>query len=157
MEKYRDYQSRSTRAFGFSFLFSATEYHFTSFRNGLSAVGHFDPTQPTSLLYRKTSTLRTRCAMYNAKRATEEQTEPTRPLSERCGTCTQIFACRQRTRRKQPMDEVRTAGFISRKMAATAAAASFHASVFGWMVHVYPYEDAVDNFASPATDETSRF
>ncbi len=148
MEKYRDYHVALNEGFRI-FLpdFPQPEYHFTSFRNGLSAVGHFDPTQPTSLLYRKTSDgYELVGAMYTMpKRATEEQLNERVPLSVAMWHLHTNLCM-------PPKDRAKTAdwtkfglpGSISTQDACDAAGGNFHASVFGWMVHVYPYEDSLD-------------
>jgi len=148
IEKYKDYHVALNDGFRI-FLpdFPQPEYHFTSFRNGLSAVGHFDPSQPTSLLYRKTTDgYQLVGAMYTMpKRATAEQ------LNERVPLSVAIWHLHTNLC-MPPKDQAKTAdwtkfglqGSISTPEACGAAGGNFHPSVFGWMVHVYPYEDSLD-------------
>jgi hypothetical protein len=148
IEKYRDYHVALNDGFRI-FLpdLPQPEYHFTSFRNGLSAVGHFDPSRPTSLLYRKTGdSYELVGAMYTmAKRATEEQLNERVPLSVAMWHL-HTNLCMPPKDQRQSADWTKFGlhGSISTQDACDAAGGNFHPSVFGWMVHVYPYEDSLD-------------
>ena len=148
MEKYKDYHVALDEGFRI-FLpdFPQPEYHFTSFRNGLSAVGHFDPRQPTSLLYRKTlNGYELVGAMYTMpKRATEEQLNERVPLSVAMWHL-HTNLCMPPKSEKATADWTKFGlqGSISTQEACDLAGGNFHPSVFGWMVHVYPYEDSLD-------------
>ncbi len=84
IEKYRDYHVALNEGFRI-FLPSVPqpEYHFTSYSNGFLAAMHFDPSRPTSLLYKKTATgYELVGAMYTMpKRATEDDLNRRVPLS----------------------------------------------------------------------------
>jgi len=79
------------------------------------------------------------------KRATEEQLNGRVPLSVAMWHLHTNLCM-------PPKDRAKTAdwtkfglqGSISTQDACDAAGGNFHSSVFGWMVHVYPYEDSLD-------------
>jgi hypothetical protein len=148
IEKYKDYHAALVDGYKI-FLpnLPQPEYHFTNYRNGFRAASLFDPAQPTSLLYRKTQTgFELIGAMYTMpKTATEDQLNARVPLSVtmwhlHTNLCT------------PPKDQMRSAdwtkfglrGSISTREACEAAGGLFRPSIFGWMVHVYPYEDELD-------------
>src|SRR2546430_2483018 len=143
IEKYRDYHVALNEGYRI-FLpdFPQPEYHFTNYKNGFMAAMRFDPTQPTSLLYRKTADgYELVGAMYTMpKRATEEQLNERVPLS--------VAMWHLHTNLCMPAKDQRTTadwtkfglqGSIATQDGCDVAGGSFHASVFGWMVHVYPY------------------
>jgi hypothetical protein len=148
MEKYRDYHVALNDGFKI-FLpnVAQPEYHFTSYRNGFLEAFTFDPARPTSLLYRKTSTgYELVGAMYTMpKRATEDQLNARVPLSVAMWHLHTNLCM-------PPRAEVRNAdwskfglkGSIATQDACDAAGGRFRPSIFGWMVHVYPYEDSLD-------------
>jgi len=146
MEKYRDYHVALNNGFRI-FLPNVPqpEYHFTSYSNGFLQAIEFDPSRPTSLLYRKTDTgYELVGAMYTMpKRATEDQLNERVPLS--------VAQWHLHTNLcMPPKDQAKTAdwtkfglhGSISTEAACQAAGGRFRPSIFGWMVHVYPYEEA---------------
>jgi len=148
IEKYRDYHVALNEGFHI-FLpnIPQPEYHFTSYKNGFMAAWHFDPSQPTSLLYRKTSDgYELVGAMYTMPRhASEEQLNERVPLS--------IAIWHLHTNLcMPPRDQAKSAdwtqfglkGSIATQDGCDAAGGKFHPSIFGWMVHVYPYEDSLD-------------
>jgi hypothetical protein len=123
------------------------EYHFTSYKNGFLEAFSFDPSRPTSLLYKKTSTgYELVGAMYTMpKRATEEQLNERVPLS--------IAMWHLHTNLCMPpkgdavtVDRTKFGlhGSIATQEACDTAGGRFHPVIFGWMVHVYPYEDSLD-------------
>jgi hypothetical protein len=123
------------------------EYHFTNYLNGFLEAFTFEPSRPTSLLYKKTAT---GCelvgGMYTMpKRATEDQLNARIPLS--------VATWHLHTNLcMPPRDQMRTAdwtkfglrGTIATQEACDAAGGRFQPVIFGWMVHVYPYEDSLD-------------
>src|ERR1700742_1795516 len=84
IEKYKDYHVALNEGYRI-FLPNVPqpEYHFTSYKNGFLEAFTFDPTRPTSLLYKKTATgYQLVGAMYTMpKRATEDQLNERVPLS----------------------------------------------------------------------------
>ena len=63
-----------------------------------------------------------------------------------CGTCTPIFACLlSASYASADWTKFGLKGSIATEDACSAAGGRFHPVVFGWMVHVYPYEQGLDN------------
>ncbi len=123
------------------------EYHFTNYTNGFLEAFTFDPARPTSLLYKKTTDgYELVGAMYTMpKRTSEEQLNERVPLS--------IATWHLHTNLcMPPRDQRKTAdytkfglhGSIVTQEACEIAGGTFHPVIFGWMVHVYPYEDSTD-------------
>jgi hypothetical protein len=148
IEKYKDYRAALNDGYKI-FLpnLPLPEYHFTNYRNGFMEAFTFDPARPTSLLYKKTGTgYELVGAMYTMpKRATEEQLNARVPLSVAMWHLHTNLCM-------PPKDQFRTAdwskfglrGSIVTKDACDTAGGRFQPSIFGWMVHVYPYEDSLD-------------
>jgi hypothetical protein len=148
IEKYKDYHVARNEGFRI-FLPSIPqpEYHFTSYQNGFLEAFSFDPARPTSLLYKKTATgYELVGAMYTMpKRASEEQLNERVPLS--------VASWHLHTNLcMPPRDKMRAAdwtqfglrGSIATREACDAAGGRFSPVIFGWMVHLYPYEDSLD-------------
>jgi hypothetical protein len=146
--KYKDYHVALDEGFKI-FLPNVPqpEYHFTSYRNGFLEAFTFDPARPTSLLYKQTGTgYELVGAMYTMpRRATEDQLNARVPLSVAMWHLHTNLCM-------PPRDQLRTAdwskfglrGSIDTQDACEAAGGRFRPSIFGWMVHVYPYEDSLD-------------
>src|ERR1700722_2429362 len=84
IERYKDYHVALDDGFKiFMPDIPQPEYHFTSYKNGFLGALNFDPSRPTSLLYKKTfGGYELVGAMYTMpKRATEEQLNARVPLS----------------------------------------------------------------------------
>jgi hypothetical protein len=148
IEKYKDYHVALDEGYKI-FLpnLPQPEYHFTNYGNGFLEAFTFDPARPTSLLYKKTENgYELVGVMYTMpKRASEEQLNERVPLS--------VATWHLHTNLcMPPRDERKTAdytkfglhGSITTQEACDAAGGKFHAMIFGWMVHVYPYEDSTD-------------
>jgi hypothetical protein len=107
----------------------------------------FDPSQPTSLLYRKTADgYELVGAMYTVpKRATEDQLNERVPLSVAMWHLHSNL-CMPPKDQRQTADWTKFGlhGSISTAEACDAAGGAFHSTIFGWMVHVYPYEGSLD-------------
>jgi len=148
IEKYQDYHVALNEGYRI-FLpnIPQPEYHFTSYKNGFMAAMRFDPSLPTSLLYRKTRDgYELVGAMYTMpKRASEDQLNERVPLSVAMWHLHSNL-CMPRKDQRQTVDWTRFGlkGSIATQEACDAAGGNFHPSVFGWMVHVYPYEDSLD-------------
>ena len=146
--KYQDYHVALNDSFRI-FLpnLPQKEYHFTNYRNGFLEAFTFDPARPTSLLYKKTATgFRLVGAMYTMpKSATEDQLDARIPLSVAMWHLHTNLCM-------PPRDQLRHAdwtkfglrGSIATPEACDAAGGRFHPVIFGWMVHVYPFEDSND-------------
>jgi hypothetical protein len=122
------------------------QYHFTQYEHALEARSHFDPSKPTSLLYTKSPdggyTLVG--AMYTARvDATEDEINERIPLSI-AHWHQHINFCKAPPDQKAayfgPGAKFGLLGSITTKEDCEAAGGQFYPHIFGWMVHVYPYE-----------------
>lgn len=148
--KYRDYHAALGDGFTiFMPKIPQKVYHFTSKANGLRAVFHFDPSRPTSLLYRKNADggFTLVGAMFTApKRATLEDLDARVPLSVAEWHMHTNLCIPPRAERKQLLAEGDSThefglrGSITTQAACDAAGGRFLPTVFGWMVHVQPFE-----------------
>ncbi len=147
MEPYKDY--RKALADGYRIFLpnvQQPQYHFTNYANAREAAHAFDPLKPTSLLYKKNAdggyTLVG--AMYTDRvDASEDELNERIPLSVArwhqhvnfckapAGDWAEYFG---------PDAKFGLMGSISTREACAAAGGVFIPHVFGWMVHVYPYE-----------------
>ncbi|HUI76023.1 MAG TPA: hypothetical protein VLX32_13820 [Candidatus Acidoferrum sp.] len=146
--KYRDYHSALNDGYKI-FLpnIPQPEYHFTNYKNGFLEAFRFDPSEPTSLLYRKTASgYELVGAMYTMpKRATEQQLDERVPLSiAQWHLHTNLCLPPRSELRSADWTQFGLRGSIVTEEACAAAGGRFHPIVFGWMVHVYPYEDSLD-------------
>lgn len=147
MEPYLDYHRALADGFRI-FLPNIPQpiYHFTKPEYGREALTHFDPSKPTSLLYKKTPeggyTLMG--AMYTDRvTASEDELNQRIPLSiarwhqhvNFCKAPPGEFAAYF-----GPNAKFGLLGSINSREACEAAGGTFLPHVFGWMVHVYPYE-----------------
>ncbi len=145
IEKYKDYHVALADGFKIFFPnFPQPIYHFTSRSNAIRAQFTFDPTRPTSLLYKKVGDgYQLVGAMYTApRRFTEDQLNARVPLSvarwhQHVNFCLAPWGTPQ-----SQVDHTKFgfAGNITTKQACDAAGGHFIPVVFNWMVHVYPYE-----------------
>ncbi len=146
IEKYKDYHVALNEGFHI-FLPNVPqkEYHFTSYKNGFLEAFTFDPSRPTSLLYKKTADgYELVGAMYTMpKRATEEQLNERVPLSI-ASWHVHTNLCMPPLGQPQGADWTKFGlrGSITTKDACDAAGGNFSPVIFGWMTHVYPYEDS---------------
>jgi hypothetical protein len=122
------------------------QYHFTNYSNALQARTRFDPLKPTSLLYKKTPDggYKLVGAMYTDRvDATEDDLNQRIPLSV-ARWHQHINFCKAPAGKKLeylgPNAKFGLLGSISTREACEAAGGEFFPHVFGWMVHVYPYE-----------------
>ena len=146
--KYKDYHVALADGYKI-FLpnFRQPEYHFTSYTNGFLEAFMFDPARPTSLLYKKTATgYELVGAMYTMpKRATEDQLNERVPLSvANWHLHTNLCMPPANHRRNTDWTKFGLRGSIATQEACDAAGGRFHSVIFGWMVHVYPYEDSTE-------------
>jgi hypothetical protein len=148
IEKYKDYHVALDEGYKI-FLPNVPqpEYHFTNYGHGFLEAFTFDPARPTSLLYKKTADgYELVGAMYTMpKRASENQLNERVPLS--------VATWHLHTNLCMPPgDQRKTAdytkfglhGSITTQDACDSAGGKFYPVIFGWMVHVYPYEDSTD-------------
>jgi hypothetical protein len=148
IEKYKDYHVALNDGYKI-FLpnLPQPEYHFTNYWNGFLESFSFDPARPTSLLYKKTSDgYELVGAMYTMpKRATEEQLNARVPLSMAMWHLHTNLCMPQKGQfRNADWTKFGLRGSIATQEACDAANGRFQPIIFGWMVHVYPYEDSLD-------------
>jgi hypothetical protein len=146
IEKYKDYHVALNEGFQiFHPEIPQSEYHFTNYSNGFEAAFTFDGAKPTSLLYKKTATgYELVGAMYTMpKRATEEQLNERVPLSIATWHLhTNLCMPPKDARRSADFTKFGLHGSLATQQACDAAGGKFYPVIFGWMVHVYPYEDS---------------
>ncbi|HEX4581315.1 MAG TPA: hypothetical protein VH139_04605 [Acidobacteriaceae bacterium] len=147
MAPYQDY--RKALADGYTiFLPNIPQaiYHFTKREYGFEAAFRFDASKPTSLLYKKTANggYKLVGAMYtDRKTASEEELNERIPLSI-ARWHQHINFCKAPTGQEPAYfgadAKFGLRGSITTEEACDAAGGDFHPHLFGWMVHVYPYE-----------------
>ena len=148
IEKYRDYHVALDEGFTiFHAEVPQKVYHFTSKRNAVAAFFTFDPSRPTSLLYRKTASGYTLAgAMFTApKRSTPDELDARVPLSvaEWHMHTNLCLPPKGKARAMLPAGSAPRFGLrgtIATEDACKAAGGRFMPTVFGWMVHVSPWE-----------------
>jgi len=146
MSKYQDYHVALNDGFKI-FLPNVPQkqYHFTNYMNGFDAGFEFDPERPTSLLYDKTAGgYKLAGVMYTAPASfSEDELNARVPLSvaqwhEHVNFCFPPSGRESEIWQKNP--KFGMAGSIYTKFACDQAGGRFVPLIFGWMVHVYPYE-----------------
>jgi hypothetical protein len=146
IEKYKDYHVALNEGFRiFAPDFPQPEYHFTNYGNAYLETFTFDPGRPTSLLYKKTKTGYDLIgAMYTMpRRAKEEQLNARIPMSVATWHL-HTNLCMPPKEQNKTADWAKYGfeGTISTADACADAGGKFYPVIFGWMVHVYPYEDS---------------
>ncbi len=145
-EKYKDYHA--ALADGYKIFLPnlpQKQYHFTNNWYGFEAAMHFNPEHPTSLLYEKQGNdYKLIGVMYTARKtATEEELDQRIPLSV-AQWHAHVNLCAPPQDKKQqmwgPHARFGLAGSISTKDECEAAGGRFIPQIFGWMVHLYPFE-----------------
>lgn len=144
IEKYRDYHVAQQDGYK-QFLPNLKQpvYHFTNYREGFLERFRFNPIQPTTLLYKKAPDgFDLVGAMYTAPRgATEEELDQRVPL----GIATwhahvNICLPPKASRATADWTKFGPKGSISTKAACEAEGGRFYPQLFGWLVHVHPFE-----------------
>jgi hypothetical protein len=145
IEKYKDY--RVALADGFKIFgpnVPQPQYHFTNYAYALEASLEFNPAHPTSLLYKKTKDgYELEGAMYTARKsATEDDLDARVPLSVGRWHKHTNFCLPPKGTSLQQVDlkEFGFRGSIATEQACEQAGGRWFPQVFGWMVHVYPYQ-----------------
>ena len=145
-EKYTDY--KVALADGFKIFHPEVpqkQYHFTNYLYAFEAAMHFNPEHPTSLLYEKHGDdYKLIGVMYTApKNATEDQLDQRIPLSI-AQWHAHVNLCLPPADRKNqamgPNAKFGLRGSIATRAECDAAGGKFMPQIFGWMVHVYPFE-----------------
>ena len=153
-EKYKDF--KVALADGFKIFLPnlpQKQYHFTNYWYALEARNHFDALKPTSLLYEKNGDdYKLIGVMYTAKRdASEEDLNARIPLSIAQWHAHVNLCMPPKDRRAEalaPHAKFGLAGSIATKEECDAAGGKFFPQVFGWMVHVYPFEEKPEDIWS---------
>jgi hypothetical protein len=130
------------------------QFHYTNYRYAMEAGFTFDPEHPTSLLYTKGKDGKKKLigAMFTAPaRFTESQLDERIPLSiaqwhQHVNLC--IPPKGQRQEMFGPNPKFGLLGSISTESECAAAGGTFRPRIFGWMVHVYPWETTSDEIWS---------
>lgn len=160
MEPYRDY--RKALSDGYKIFLPNVpqpQYHFTNAAFGLEARTHFDPLKPTSLLYKKTADggYQLVGAMYTDRvDAAEEELDDRIPLGV-ARWHQHINFCKAPEGQKAayfgPDAKYGLRGSIVTKESCDSAGGQFFPHLFGWMVHVYPYETNPERIWSTNDDD----
>jgi hypothetical protein len=148
LERYRDYHAAERNGYEiFHPEIPQSIYHFTNYWEGFSEAFRFTPDQATSLLYRKTAGGYDLVgAMYTAPAMSSELDLDARvPLSiarwhEHINICLPPRGQASRA----DWTKFGPDGAISTRDACTAAHGRFFPQLFGWMVHVYPFEKTAE-------------
>ena len=118
--------------------------HFTKWSYAIKAAFVFNPAEPTSLLYKRTadSGYELVGAMYTApKRASDDQLDKRVPLSiARWHKHLNLCVPKRGTDPSTVDWKKFGTGSIVTKQACDEAGGVFYPQLFGWMVHVYPWE-----------------
>ncbi len=145
-EKYLDYHAALADGFKI-FLPNVPQkmYHFTNYRYAFEAALWFNPDHPTSLLYEKQGDdYKLVGVMYTApKRATPDELDKRIPLSI-AQWHAHVNLCLPPQDKKYemagPHPRFGLNGSISTREDCEDAGGRFIPQIFGWMVHVYPFE-----------------
>lgn len=148
IEMYKDYHAALAAGYK-PFLpnLPQKEYHFTNNWHGFLEAFTFDAARPTSLLYKKTSDgYELAGAMFTMpKNASEDQLDARVPLSVASWHLhTNLCMPRKGQEKSSDWTKFGLAGSIATPESCTEAGGRFFPSIFGWMVHVYPYEYSQD-------------
>ena len=144
LEKYKDYRVALAEGFHiFAPNLPQPMYHFTNYWNGYLEGFTFDPGRPTSLLYKKTKDgYELIGAMYTAPRtASLDELNERIPLGvARWHEHTNLCMPKRGEATHADWKRFGLEGSISTEEECQAAGGRFYPVIFGWMVHVYPFE-----------------
>jgi hypothetical protein len=150
-EKYTDY--KVALADGFKIFLPnlpQKQYHFTNYRYAFEAAISFNPEHPTSLLYEKNgSDYKLIGVMYTApKNANWNELDQRIPLSiaqwhAHINMC--LPPAERRNEAWGPKAKFGLLGSITTKDECETAGGKFMPQIFGWMVHVYPFEQKTED------------
>lgn len=145
-EQYKDY--KKALADGYVIFLPNVpqrQYHFTNYHYAMEAIFDFNPQHPTSLLYEKDGDdYKIIGVMYTApKHASLSELDSRVPLSvaqwhAHINLCLPPKAQQEDIAAPNPRFGLR--GSITSKEKCDAAGGRFIPQIFGWMVHVYPFE-----------------
>jgi hypothetical protein len=153
-EKYKDYHV--ALADGFKIFLPnipQKQYHFTNYWYGFEAARNFNPDHPTSLLYEKHGDDYILIGvMYTApKNSTEDELNSRIPLSIAQWHAHVNMCIPPDDKKKEtwgPSAKFGLRGSITTKETCDAEGGKFMPQIFGWMVHVYPFEQKPEDIWS---------
>jgi hypothetical protein len=152
--KYQDYKAALAEGYKI-FLpnLPQKQYHFTNYWYAFRARNHFDASHPTSLLYEKNGDgYRLIGVMYTAKKtASEDDLNARIPLSIAQWHAHVNVCVPPKDKRQQalpPHAKYGILGSITTKQECNEAGGKFYPQIFGWMVHVYPFEQKTEDIWS---------
>ncbi|HVO81633.1 MAG TPA: hypothetical protein VMT28_12940 [Terriglobales bacterium] len=153
-ERYRDY--KVALADGYKIFLPnlpQKQYHFTNYWYAFEAAMHFNPDHPTSLLYeRHGDDYKLIGVMYTApKNASEDELNSRIPLSVAQWHAHVNMCVPPQDKKREmwgPNAKFGLRGSISTKEECDAAGGRFVPQIFGWMVHVYPFEQKPEDIWS---------
>jgi len=153
-EKYKDY--KVALADGYKIFMPNVpqkQYHFTNYWNAFRARNGFDPSRPTSLLYEKNGDdYKLIGVMYTGQKdATEDELNSRIPLSIAQWHAHVNLCMAPKERRQEAMPpnaKFGLGGSISTKDECDASGGKFMPQIFGWMVHIYPFEQKPEDIWS---------
>jgi hypothetical protein len=153
-EKYTDY--KVALADGFKIFLPnlpQKQYHFTNYRYAFEAAVSFNPEHPTSLLYEKHGDdYKLIGVMYTApKNANWNELDQRIPLSIAQWHAHINMCIPPEDRKKEawgPNAKFGLAGSIATRADCDAAGGKFMPQIFGWMLHVYPFEQKPEDIWS---------
>jgi hypothetical protein len=147
LEPYKDYQVAEAAGYK-QFLPRVPQeiFHFTSWQNALANEFSFDPTRPTSLMYKRVpSGYKLVGVMYTAPRnATLDQLNDRVPLSVATWHLHTNF-CQAPPGTDPhaylgPKAQFGLAGSITTQEECAQAGGTFKSAIYNWMVHAWPFE-----------------
>jgi hypothetical protein len=153
-EKYTDY--KLALADGFKIFLPnlpQKQYHFTNYRYAFEAAISFNPEHPTSLLYEKHGDdYKLIGVMYTApKNANWNELDQRIPLSVAQWHAHINMCIPPEDRKKEAWGsnaKFGLTGSITTKPDCEAAGGKFMPQIFGWMVHLYPFEQKAEDIWS---------
>jgi len=146
LAKYKDY--RMALADGYEPAHPKVpqpHYHFTSKKRGFTAAFRFDPVEPTSLLYKKTASgYELEGAMYTARKGmSEDRLNERVPLSvAQWHAHINICLPPGGLTRRGDWKKFGFKGAIATEQECQQAGGRFFPQIYGWMLHVYPFEQS---------------
>ncbi len=159
IERYKDY--RKALADGYVIgnpKVDQPQFHFNNQVNIAEAEHHFDPTKPSSLLYRKTPTQRYRLegVMFTVPPdAPEDELNNRIPLSIARWHVHENFCAAPANRVQEYLGQHPKFGMFGSLRTAEACKAeggTFYPRIFTWMIHVFPYQDKLKDVFSMNDD-----
>jgi hypothetical protein len=154
LEKYRDYHVALNDGYKIFLPRVPTRMkHFTNYKYAMEAAVQLNPEHPTSLLYEQHGQdYKLIGAMFTAPaRLTEDELHDRIPLSV-AQWHLHVNMClpprEERAEMFRPDAKFGLAGSIYTKGECEAAGGRFFPRVFGWMVHVYPFEKSTEEIWS---------